>query len=146
MNYNDQIYYNLIVSFFKWHYNTSYAKILFNPMKGIRGNNGDSAHAIYVTENRSTLKIYSSRWKFCQSTPYNKHVWAKIPYMKQFLVRKTFKRKIITAYQKKNSKQDVRTIYLSIYLSIYRSSYLYFFLSIYLPVYLSICVSTYTLK
>ena len=34
----------------------------------------------------------------------------KIPYIKQILVRKTFKRKFITAYQKQNLKQDIRTI------------------------------------
>ena len=34
----------------------------------------------------------------------------KIHYIKQILVRKTFKRKFITAYQKQNLKQDFRTI------------------------------------
>ena len=33
-----------------------------------------------------------------------------MPCMKQILVRKTFKRKLITAYQKQNLKQDIRTI------------------------------------
>ena len=31
-------------------------------------------------------------------------------YIKQILVRKTFKQKFITAYQKQNLKQDIRTI------------------------------------
>ena len=34
----------------------------------------------------------------------------KMPCMKQILVRKTFKKKLITAYQKQNLKQDIRTI------------------------------------
>ena len=34
----------------------------------------------------------------------------KIHYIKQILVRKTFKRKFITGYQKQNLKQDIRTI------------------------------------
>ena len=34
----------------------------------------------------------------------------KIHYIKQILVRKTFQRNFITAYKKRNSKQDFRTI------------------------------------
>ena len=35
---------------------------------------------------------------------------AKMPCMKQILVWKTFKTKLITAYQKQNVKQDIRTM------------------------------------
>ena len=45
-----------------------------------------------------------------QAALYKKNACVKIHYIKQILVRKTFKQKFITTYQKQNLKQDFRTL------------------------------------
>ena len=42
MNFNKQIYYNIMASYFKWSYNTNYGKIPFAPVEGIYVNNGEN--------------------------------------------------------------------------------------------------------
>ena len=42
--------------------------------------------------------------------PLQKKYFSENHYLKQMLVRKTFKRIFITVYQKQNSKQDIRII------------------------------------
>ena len=67
MNCDSQIYDNIMVSYFKLRYSTSYGKISFTPVKGIHMNNDEKVCVKYVTENTSTLKIYWDKWNFCQS-------------------------------------------------------------------------------
>ena len=43
MDYNNHVWYNIMISFFKWRHTTRYAKIPFTSVKGIRVNRGDTA-------------------------------------------------------------------------------------------------------
>ena len=40
-NYNGHIFYNIMVSYFKWHHSTKCRKIPFTPVKGIHVNNDE---------------------------------------------------------------------------------------------------------
>ena len=48
MNYNDQIH-NIMILFFEWCRSNRYVRILLTPVKYVYANNGDTAHAMYVT-------------------------------------------------------------------------------------------------
>ena len=76
-----------------------------------RTSNQPSTH---TTEKSSThlltTKVEHVTVLIKQTALYKKNARAKIHYIKQILVRKTFKRKFTMAYQKLNLKQDIRTI------------------------------------
>lgn len=77
MKYNDQIYWNIIVLFVKWCHSTRYEKTPITPVKVIHVNNGDTTRAAYVTQNISTLEIYSNRLSFCKSAKVSVNIHKK---------------------------------------------------------------------
>ena len=62
-----------------------------------------------TTENSFT-HLLTTKLEHVTCTLYKKNAWAKIHYIKQILVQKTSKWKIIMTYQKQNFKKDIRTI------------------------------------
>ena len=88
-------------------FNRNNIKVSYSCMPNIKwAINSHNRKILHPPVNNQTRTCNCIRLPFL----YKKNAWAKIHYIKQILVQKTVKQKFITAYQKQNLKQDIRTM------------------------------------
>ena len=78
-----------------------------NIKSAINSHNRKMLHPPANSQSRTCNRINALRK---QTALYKKNACVEIHCIKQILVRKTFKRKFVTAYQNQKLKQDFRTI------------------------------------